>query len=88
MVHILLSNRPGLRNLDRDTQEMDAVVMKASALAESVRSKVHVLDLAKVTRTPPPGHFLHTNHVPVMYLYKTTHTHVHTRAHTHLCTHN
>ncbi|KAL5479754.1 hypothetical protein EMCRGX_G023327 [Ephydatia muelleri] len=26
---------PGLRNLDRDTQEMDAVVMKASSLAES-----------------------------------------------------
>eukprot|EP00731_Ephydatia_muelleri_P026667 Em0018g767a len=38
---------PGLRNLDRDTQDMDAVVMKASSLAESVRSKVHVLDLAK-----------------------------------------
>ena len=50
MVHILLSNRPGLRNLDHDTQ--DAVVKKASALAESVRSKVHVLDLAKVTYTP------------------------------------
>lgn len=38
---------PGMRNLNRDTQEINAVVTKASTLAESVRSKVRVLDVAK-----------------------------------------
>ena len=65
-------HRPRLKTLCRDSQEMNMVITKASVLAESVRSKVHVLDIAKVRR-------LMLSHMhPLVPTYLHTHTHTHT----------
>ena len=42
--------RPNLKTLHGDTHDLVSVITRTSELAESVSSKVRVLDLAKVSR--------------------------------------
>lgn len=42
--------RPNLKTLRGDSQELSTAIARASGLAESVSSKVRVLDLAKVSQ--------------------------------------
>lgn len=44
-----------MKTLQTDGQQLDTVVAKTSHLAESVSSKVRVLDLAKVNGVLPPS---------------------------------